>query len=204
MRRELAAGRDAVFAYDLWQEYCIREGSFALSSNQIECIPIFLNPLGSINADSPMADRMAGAENILHLASSALPVPGEDCAWEDILAFKADVRDKRWGFHRFLRTLATAPTTEAEMHDEIEWMVYEYSKAMAVHNLKASHGLVDVFIISPLEILENLVKFNWSQIAKGALSVNKRKVDLLEAEMKAPGRECAYVFDARKRFGPSS
>jgi hypothetical protein len=31
--------------------------------------------------------------------------------------------------------------------------------------------------------------------------VKKRKVELLEAEMKAPSRECAYVFDARKRFG---
>ena len=50
------------------------------------------------------------------------------------------------------------------------------------------------------DIIENLVKFNWSKIAKGALQVSKRKVELMEAEMKAPGRECAYVFDARKRF----
>jgi hypothetical protein len=35
---------------------------------------------------------------------------------------------------------------------------------------------------------------------KGVLSIKKRKVELMEAEMKAPGRECAYVFDARKRF----
>jgi len=58
-----------------------------------------------------------------------------------------------------------------------------------------------VFVISPLEIMENLVKFNWSKIAKGALQVWKRDVELMEAELKAPGRECAYVFDARKRFG---
>lgn len=69
-----------------------------------------------------------------------------------------------------------------------------------IHDIKASQSFIDVFVISPLEIIENLVKFNWSKIAKGALSVQKRKVELLEAEMKAPGRECAYVFDARKRF----
>jgi hypothetical protein len=33
------------------------------------------------------------------------------------------------------------------------------------------------------------------------LSIKNRKVELIEAAMKAPGRECAYVFDARKRFG---
>jgi hypothetical protein len=72
---------------------------------------------------------------------------------------------------------------------------------MALHKIKTSQSFVDVFVITPLEILENLVKFNWSKIAKGALQVRKRKVELMEAEMKAPGRECAYVFDARKRFG---
>jgi hypothetical protein len=71
---------------------------------------------------------------------------------------------------------------------------------MRLHRLKASQSFVDVFIITPLEIIENLVKFNWSKIAKGLLQVQKRKVELMEAEMKAPGRECAYVFDARQRF----
>ena len=39
------------------------------------------------------------------------------------------------------------------------------------------------------------------QIAKGALALRKRKIVLLEAEMTAPGKECAYLCDARKRFG---
>jgi len=51
-----------------------------------------------------------------------------------------------------------------------------------------------------LEIIENLLKFNWSKLAKGVLSIKKREVEFLEAEMKTPGRECAYVFEARKRF----
>jgi hypothetical protein len=71
---------------------------------------------------------------------------------------------------------------------------------MEIHHLKTSLSFVDVLLITPLEILEDLVKFKWSKLAKGLLSVNQRQVDLMEAEMKAPGRECAYVFDARKRF----
>ena len=72
---------------------------------------------------------------------------------------------------------------------------------MQIHQIKVAQSFVDVFVITPIEIIENLVKFNWSKIAKGALQVRKRKVELLETEMKAPGRECAYVFDARNRFG---
>jgi hypothetical protein len=111
------------------------------------------------------------------------------------------MHDKQWAFRRFMKTLATKRQTEAEIRDDLEWSLNEYTKAMALHKIKTSQSFVDVFFITPLEILENLVKFNWSKIAKGALQVRKRKVELMEAEMKAPGRECAYVFDARKRFG---
>ncbi len=80
-------------------------------------------------------------------------------------------------------------------------MLNEYSNAMKVHHLKSSEGFLEVYALPAVEVAEDLFKFNWSKIAKGALSVSKRKIELLEAEMKAPGRECAYVFDARKRFG---
>jgi hypothetical protein len=97
--------------------------------------------------------------------------------------------------------MATKQQTEAEIRDDLEWSVNEYAKAMAFHKIKTSQSFVDVLVITPLEILENLLKFSWSKIARGALQVQKRKVELMEAEMKAPGRECAYLFDARQRFG---
>ena len=54
-----------------------------------------------------------------------------------------------------------------------------------------------------VEIVEDIAKLNWSKLAKGVLSAKKRKIELLEAEMGAPGRECAHVVHARKRFGSS-
>jgi hypothetical protein len=134
------------------------------------------------------------------IALKNMPTPDDSCSWQDIMDFKKESADKRWGFRRWLKSLSTENLTEAEVTDEIEWMLDEYRRAMKIHHIKASESFVDVFVISPLEILENIVKFNWSKIAKGALSVKKRKIELLEAEMKAPGRECAYIFDARKKF----
>jgi hypothetical protein len=133
-----------------------------------------------------------------------LPVPASNSSWPDVIDFKADLHDKQWRFRRWLYSLATKKLTEAEIRDELEWSLNQYTKAMEIHRIKSSQSFVDVFVISSLEIIENLAKFNWSKIAKGMLSVQKRKVELLEAEMKAPGRECAYVFDARKRFGAKS
>jgi hypothetical protein len=168
----------------------------------VEAIPLFRNSFPDRPANTPAKEATATSiEEVLTVGIQALPVPDETSSWQDILDFKADMRDKLWGFRRFLNSLATKHLTEPEIRDDIEWTVHEYRKAMEVHRIKASQSFVDVFVISPLEIIEDLVKFNWSKIAKGLLQIKKRKIELLEAEMKAPGRECAYVFDARKRFG---
>jgi hypothetical protein len=163
---------------------------------KIEAVPVFVNGLLERTRHMPSP----GAENVLSVALKALPAFHEDCAWDAILDFKSELKDKQWGLRRWLHSVATKNLTEAEVQDELEWLLNEYTKAMTIHHIKAAQSFVDVFVISPLEIIENLVKFNWGKIAKGVLSVKKRKVELMEAEMKAPGRECAYVFDARKRF----
>jgi hypothetical protein len=142
-----------------------------------------------------------GRSCVIRVAVKAFPVPDEQCSSQDILDFKSEAHDKQWTFRRFLHSLATKPQSAAEIRDDIEWTVNEYSKAMEVNRLKTARSFVDVFVMSPLEVIENLIKINWSKVARGLLSVEKRKVELLEAELKAPGRECAYVFDARKRFG---
>lgn len=100
-----------------------------------------------------------------------MSIPDDSCSWQDILDFKVESRDKQWPFKRFLNTLAPKHQNEADIQDEIEWMLNEYRKAMEVHHIKVSWSFVDVFVTSPLEIVENLVKFNWSKIAKGALAV---------------------------------
>jgi hypothetical protein len=143
------------------------------------------------------------SELVLDLAMARFPLPDHTCSWEDLIAFREEAHEKLWGIRRFLNTLATKNQSEAEIRDDIEWSMNEYEKAMKLHRIKASRSFVEVFVISPLEIIENLVKLNFSTIARGILSVQKRKIELMEAEMKAPGRECAYIFAAKERFGNS-
>jgi hypothetical protein len=165
----------------------------------LDCVPICKRPL-PINLVAGPREKTELVQ-VLNVAVKSFPTPDDSCSWADLIAFKSESHDKQWGFRRFLFSLANKELNEAEIRDEIEWMFNEYSKAMRVYGMKASQSSVQVFLISPLEIIENLLKLNLSKIAEGILSVKKRRIELLEAEMKAPGRECAYVFDARKRFG---
>jgi hypothetical protein len=103
----------------------------------------------------------------------------------------------------FAADLTGKKQTENEIKDDLEWMLHQYSEAMRVHNLKAGNSFIEVYLIPAVELVEDLVTIKWSKIAKGLLGVSKREVELMEAEMKAPGRECAYIFETQKRFGNS-
>ena len=113
------------------------------------------------------------------------------------------MRGSKWALQRLLRDLSLKKQTMPEIRDDIEWSLNEYTKPMKLHQLKAGDSFVEVYLIPAVEIVENLVKLNWSQIAKGALSIRKRKIELMEAERSASGREVAFIYEAQKRFGHS-
>jgi hypothetical protein len=179
----------------------VRIGATLISKDRtdVDIVPIYRNSIWSQNI---MDENQT--QTVLDVALEQFPVCSASCPLDNILDFKQEMQDKKWDFRRFLHSLATKKQTEAEIRDDIEWTLNEYRKAMELHHINASQSFIDVFLISPLEILEDLVKFRWSKLAKGVFSVGKRNVELTEAEMNAHGKECAYLFDARKRFGSES
>ena len=140
--------------------------------------------------------------SVLRIAFDHMPIPGEDAAWQDIFDFKAEENDQQWAFRRFLLTLSTKKQSESEIRGDFEWTMNQYQKFIKIHKLKSSQGFIETYVIPTIEVCENVAKLNWSKIAKNVLGVRKRQIELMEAEMKAPGGECAYVFDTQKRFGP--
>lgn len=145
---------------------------------------------------------VASVQEIIEIAFAKFPFPDEaQCSWPDILDFRRESYDKKWGFNRFVSTLASKQQTAAEIRDDIEWTINEYNKSMNIHHLKSAPGVMDAYILPMLEVVEGFPIPKLSSLLKAGISIRKRKVELLEAENKASGRECAYVFDARKQFG---
>lgn len=140
-------------------------------------------------------------EVVLNVALRSMPELGDDCSWESILEFRDELKSKKVSFRRWLNQLATKTQSAAEIQDEIDWMLQQYHDAMKYCRLKATPGILDILVVAPLETLENLAKLRLSTLAKTVLSLNKREIELAEAEMRAPGKECAYVFNAHDRFG---
>ena len=71
---------------------------------------------------------------------------------------------------------------------------------MRSHELKFKRGVLEIVVTIAAEIAEDLVKIRLGELSRLPFTLSHRKIDLLEAELKARGREIAYVVHARKQF----
>jgi hypothetical protein len=138
-------------------------------------------------------------ENVLRVTLKAMPLPGETCAWDDILDFKTEAYEQGWNLRRFLRTLATKKQTEGEIRDGIEWCLEQYSQAMKRRRWLTVKSAVTAFVVPAITLLEDPAsKHPFSLAIATSIAIAAMKMELYETEAKAVGRECAYIFNARR------
>lgn len=170
-----------------------------------------LTHLGGMRAVSVSAPRIeidkllgvhASKGDVIRVALNGMPQPSADTSLEHIIQFRTDTETKKkmHALRRWIQTMTARQLPEQEASEELEWLVRQYEEHMHLHKLKANRGIVEVFITTTAEVAEDLIKFRWGKLAKLPFAVSHKKIDLLEAEMKAPGREIAYLVEARKRF----
>lgn len=121
-------------ADEFGSDLSVRIRAFGLGEDHSnsDVVPICRRPIPDDYIKEIKAKR-----SVVEVALQHFPVPGPMSDWQSILDFKADMHDKQWHFRRFLNSLATKKQTEAEIRDDIEWTLNEYTKAMKIHHLKA-------------------------------------------------------------------
>jgi len=69
-----------------------------------------------------------------------------------------------------------------------------------MHKMKTKKGVLETFVTVGAEIAEDILKIKWGRLAKLLFTVSGQKLELMEAEMNAPGRDIAYLIHAREAF----
>jgi len=87
-----------------------------------------------------------------------------------------------------------------EVEEKLEWLIYDYQRHLNLHKLKYRMGNFEAILTIGSELLENLVKINWGDAAKLLFELKRRRIELMEAEMKSPGAEVAYIVKSREQF----
>lgn len=131
-----------------------------------------------------------------------IPIPDEKTPWEQLIEFRDDPIsiEKFIGLKNWINDISKQNLSTNELEDKINFLVNDYKKHMKIHKMSTNIGFIETAISLPLQVLENLVKIKWSEISKSLFQFKYKKLNLMKAEMQAPGRELSYIVYTQDKF----
>ncbi|MBI5371460.1 MAG: hypothetical protein HZA79_05470 [Sphingobacteriales bacterium] len=138
---------------------------------------------------------------VLSVLIKKFPLVSNKIELEDLIAFKNDPDSqlKLFRLKEWVLEISKKDYTEKEIEQKIDYLLQEYTKQLELHKLKYSVGAVESIVTVSLEVLENIVKLNFSKAAKVLFDLKKQELTLMEAEQKMTGRELAYLYKLKNR-----
>jgi TIR domain len=136
------------------------------------------------------------------IAIGELPQLSLDVPWKDILEFREEEQTQQFsrGLRRWVRKTVSEKLSAAEVEDEIRYLLGEYEKYVKIAGMKADRAGLSFLVPQNLNRENNEVEENFTRISDLAQIARSHELALLEAEMKAPGRELSLIPKLRERF----
>ena len=138
---------------------------------------------------------------VLEVALTRFPVPGADVPLEALLDLRND-DDMRTHLTRFrawvMRTASEDVDTQL-VAAELDEMLADYRNYMRVKRMSIGNTVLRAVLL-PIRLMNAGLGMN---TAEGLLSIRSRRVQLMEAELSAPGRAVAFLVEAPRRLGSS-
>lgn len=121
---------------------------------------------------------------------------------EKLVDFKKDPQTtlKLKRFREWVSDLVKKGLTDKELNQKLEVLLMEYTNHMDIHNLKYKVSKAQAIVIPTVEFIESFPFFKFSKPLKTNFELELNRINLLDAENKAPGREVAYVQKAKELF----
>jgi hypothetical protein len=148
-------------------------------------------------------DMNAGHSNVLRVILHHLPLPDGSTPWPAILDWRRDddATSKFRRLRHWVNGASRRQLTAPDAYDELATLVDDYSAYMAAQHRKIHKSRFEAVATTTADVGEDLAKFRVGSIVRRLCELNREDIVLLEAELRAPGREVAYIVAARERFG---
>jgi hypothetical protein len=146
------------------------------------------------------------ATDLLQVIINEFPVPADNVSYEELFDFKndSDVQRDYELFRRWLRVKFRDESSTAEgLREELKDLLSDHRAHMQLAKLKVREAKLRTLYSAPLATIERLVKLQLSTLLDPIFELRTRRMELLEAEAKSPGKEVAYLHKATERFGES-
>ncbi len=148
-----------------------------------------------------LGDSLRSGDPVLEVVINRFPTPRPDTSFEAVLEFRSDEDAMRAlrRLRQWMAKIAKAELTPHEIDAELQDLIDQYTEYMNLHKLKFYHGAFQSLVSISLEVLEHLAKVKLKSALEAVLSFKSRRLALTEAELKAPGREAAYIVQSAER-----
>jgi len=142
----------------------------------------------------------AGPRGVLEIILPKIPVPSEKTSWEEIIEFRddPDSQSKLLAMRDWMNEVARNKLSPIEIEQKSEFLTDQYKQQIKLHKMKTQPGFFQTMIVSTGATIENLAKLKFGR--QQLFGFRQRPIDLLETELKATGRELAYIVKADERF----
>ena len=139
---------------------------------------------------------------VLQVTLNRMPIPNDATPWEQVIEFRSDPdsRNRVVSLRRWVRDVAKRTERPSEIAEELEDLLARYDGHMRFHNMKLNRGLLETLVTTSASVAEDLLKLKWGKLAECPFQLRMLQVELIGAELTAPGREVAYITKTRQHF----
>jgi hypothetical protein len=184
---------------------------FANVAQKMKLIFLLKNWLDSSALFVPVFNKneLSGSESLLNeqiateLIIKRFPQPSDSVTWQEIIEFRSDSEhaSRLMDLRHWVTKLSRTNLSRREIEEEIDWLVHDYERLLKLHKVAYEMSQLELVVVNTLEVVENLIKLNWSAAAKTIFALGKQKTDYQIQTSGLNGRELAYIADAKEAFG---
>jgi|ERR1043166_175192 hypothetical protein len=205
----LSITEEAAELISLWEG--LHERALLNSDYLARLVSIQLRMLDSLDAHpildsdvSLMSDAEPTRTDVVDAVRGHLPVPDDSVAWEQILEYRSDpeTRGKFLALKRWMNKISRERLPANEIEDELEFLMHEYEAHLKYHRMKINFETWQTIIVAQADLIPNLLKLKWGDVAKAFFAFGQRRIALMGLELSAPGNDVAYIAGAREAFPP--
>ena len=141
--------------------------------------------------------------DVVQLVLSQIPFPDEDVPWESILEYKQNEnsRSKILALRNWISEISRSSHTVPEIEERLEYLIDQYEQQLKLHKLKYTKGSLETLVTAGAEFVESIAHLRFSKLAQFPFKLRNHRLTLMEEELKAPGRELAYIAKLKGQFG---
>lgn len=172
--------------------------AMALRSNDnLDAYAVIAREHSSLEQD----DKRSPTHDALKFAL-AVPVPDEHVPWQYVIGYRNDPESRKQfpTIKNCLSEIAQGSLTPPQAQETVQSLLHSYWQHMQRHHVYIEMKWLEVFVVTTAEVAQKFESSGPRNAGQSWVTVEPRKVALLEGESTTPGSEVAYVIDSKSIF----